>query len=184
MAEDLDHLLAVQHFLNEAVYFAQGTLLFDKVPAGQAGEVFGDGQHDQCSKDRDDSKGGAKYEHGYQCGDHGDARINNLRDALADELAQGVHVVGVNRHDVAVSVGIKVLDGQSLHLVEQVVTQTAQGTLADVNHDAVVGVGGNDAYHHETAQLDNVLEQAGKVLRAAFQHGLQIIADQGLGEGG
>ncbi len=120
---------------------------------------------------------GLSMQHGYQCGGHGDARVNNLRDTLADELAQGVHVVGVNRHDVAVSVGIKVLDGQSLHLVEQVVTQAAQGALADVNHDAVVSVGSDDAHDHETAQLDNVLEQAGKVLRTVFQHGLQIIAD-------
>ena len=41
--------------------------------------------------------------------------VDDLGNALAEQLPQGVHVVGVDGHDVAVGVGVKVLDGQRLH---------------------------------------------------------------------
>ena len=38
---------------------------------------------------------------------------------MADNLAQGVHIVGVKGHDLAVGVAVQILDGQALHDGEQ-----------------------------------------------------------------
>ena len=40
VAEDLDHLLALHHLLDEAVHAAQVLLLGHKVAAGEAAELF------------------------------------------------------------------------------------------------------------------------------------------------
>ena len=52
-------------------------------------------------------------------------RVDHLRDALADELAQRIHIVGVHRHDIAVGVGVKVADRQRFHVAEKLGTETA-----------------------------------------------------------
>ena len=41
--------------------------------------------------------------------------------------------------------GVKIADGQALHALEQLRAEAAHGALADVDHDAVVGVGAEDA---------------------------------------
>ena len=110
--------------------------------------------------------------------------VDDLGNALAQQLAQGIHVVGVHGHDVAVGVGIKIFDGQRLHLAEQVVPQVAHGALADVDHDAVIGKGRHHAHRHDADQLDQILGQAAEVPGAALQHGRNIVIHQCLGEGG
>ena len=58
--------------------------------------------------------------------------VDELRQTLADHLAQGVgDIVGVDRHDIAVGVGVKVFDGQRLHMGEHFVTQVFQRALGD-----------------------------------------------------
>ena len=42
-------------------------------------------------------------------------------NALAQQLPQSIHVIGVDRHDIAVGMSIKVFNRQSLHPPEQVV---------------------------------------------------------------
>lgn len=58
VAEHLDHLLAVQHLLDEAVHNAQVLLLLDVVGARQAGEFGSDQQHDHGGDQGDDGEGG------------------------------------------------------------------------------------------------------------------------------
>ena len=62
--------------------------------------------------------------------------------------------------------------------------QVAQGALAHVDHDPVIGEGGNDAHPHDTGQVLDVLGQTAEVLGAALQHGDDIVVHQRLGEGG
>ena len=73
-----------------------------------------------------------------------------MGNALAEELPQGVHVVGVDGHDVPVGVGVKIPDGEGFHVGEQLVSQLSHGPLADVDHDPVVGVGCGDAQDVES----------------------------------
>ena len=65
------------------------------------------------------------------CREHGD----EVWHGNANELAEGVHVVGVVRHDVAVLVRVKVANGQVLHVVEHLVADLHEGALADYSRE-------------------------------------------------
>ena len=82
-------------------------------------------------------EGQAQHQHGDKDADHVDGAVEQLGQALADHLAEGVDVVGVDGHDVAVGMGVKVADGQLLHVGEQILPQVPQGALGDVDHHAV-----------------------------------------------
>ena len=184
VAEDLDNLLAVQHLLDEAVHQAQVFLLLDVVLSRQPGQRRGHQQHDDGGENGDHGQQRVQHQHGDEGGDHGDAGVDDLGDALTHQLAQGVHVVGVDGHDVAVGVGVEVLDGQGLHFPEEVLAQVQHGALADGDHQAVVGVGRQDAHRHQAGQADQGGGQAAEISAAAGEHGHHVVVHQGLGEGG
>ena len=134
MAEHLDDFLPGHHFLNEAVDAAQIRLLRDKVLAGQFRE-FGGRQHLERQQDERENRHNPRIvQHGEEHHDDGNRAVDDLRDALADELAQGVHVVGVDGHDVAVRVRVKVADRQGLHVREQVRADFEHRALTDADH--------------------------------------------------
>ena len=91
-----------------------------------------------------------------------------LRHALADHLTQGIGIVGVIAHHIAVGVGIKIRDGQGLHMVEHLVTDALQGTLRHHRHQTVVEQGAEYARDIHKGHAGNGLGQAGKD-RVAFQ---------------
>ena len=184
MAEDLDHLLAVQHLLDEAVHNAQIPLLQHVIFAGQLGEVHRDGDHDAGRQDGDDSQCRVEHQHGDQGGQHRHAGVDDLGNALAEQLAQRIDIVGVHRHDVAVGVGVEVGDGQALHAMEQIIPEPAHGALAHRHHDAVVAEGRDDAHRQDGGQLEQAGGQAGKVGGAGIEHGDDVVIHQFLGEGG
>ena len=86
VAEHLYHLLAVHHFLNESVHSTQILLLADVIFAGQLGKIGGDRQHHHGSEDGDDGQRGVQDQHGHQGSRHGQDRVDNLRNALAEHL--------------------------------------------------------------------------------------------------
>ena len=112
MAEYLDHFLAIQHFLDKAVHCAQISLLVNIVFPGAASQFAGNQQHNNSGNHWDNGQHRVEHQHGNQGGNHGDHRVDNLRNALADHLTKGIHVVGVHRHNVAMGVGIKILNGK------------------------------------------------------------------------
>ena len=92
-------------------------------------------------------------------GHHGRVRADlggpGLGDALADHLAQGVDVVGVHGHDVAVGVGVEIFNRKGLHLAEHVVADVPQGPLPDVDQDSGLGEGRHDAQGVEACHFDD-----------------------------
>ena len=117
MAEDLDDLLTGHHLLHEGFGFGQRDLLAQEVFGGVAGDIAGSKGHADDAGNDDQAQDHAVVHHDAEDGQQGDAGDQHLRQALADHLAQGVDVVGVIAHDVAVTVGIKVTDRQILHVV-------------------------------------------------------------------
>ena len=87
VAEHLDDLLAVHHFFNVAVDLAQFLLLFEEELAGVAGKVLGGEHHHADHDQRQDAEGHAEVQHGQKYADNGDDGVDQLRQALADELA-------------------------------------------------------------------------------------------------
>ena len=180
VAEHLDHLLTVQHLLDKAVHNTQIFLLLDIVFAGQLGKVGGHGDHDYGGQNRNNGERRIQAQHDHQRGQHGNDRVNYLRDTLAHKLAQRINIVGIYRHNVAMGMGIKIFNGQCLHAVEQVITQVPHGALADGDHDAVIAVGCYHTQRQQASQPDNCLPQSAEVGRTAVEHGNDIVINQGL----
>ena len=82
------------------------------------------------------------------------------------------------------SVGIEILNGQGFHVAEQIIAQPPHGTLADVDHNPVVGKGGHNTRTHQAGPLHNIGGQAAEIPGAAVQHRYDVGVHQSLGEGG
>ena len=102
---------------------------------------------------------------------------------MAEQLPQGVHIVGVDGHNIAVSVGVEIFNGQCFHVVEQVVPKVTHGALADVDHNPVVGKGGNHAHSHNTGQTHQVGSQFTEIGGTVGHHRYDILIHQLLREG-
>ena len=65
---------------------------------------------------------------------------NQLRNTLADHLTQGINIIGIDRHDISMGMCVKIFYRQSLHTLKHLISKIAQGSLADINHQTVVGI--------------------------------------------
>ena len=182
MAEHLDHFLPVHHLLNVAVDSAQIFLLLRKIDRGLRRNFRGNKGHDADHHQGEKGQGEIQHQHAEKGGQDHDAGVDELGDALADQLAQGVHIVGVDGHDVPMGVGVKIPDRQRLHVPEQLHTQIAHGALADIDHDAVVAVGAQnaDAVHDRHGQQR--CRQPGEVGGLGPGQRNDVVIDQALHE--
>ncbi len=140
VAEDLDHFLAVDHLLDITVEGAQGALLAEEVAAAAAGQEPCHHQGEADAHQDHNREQGVGEQHTQEGDQNGHGGVDDLGDALGEHLPQGVHVVGVDAHHVAVGVGVKILDGQGLHVAEQVVPNGFLYALGDHDHVPVIGV--------------------------------------------
>ena len=85
-------------------------------------------------------------------------------------------------------VGVKILDGQALHVLEHLVPQVPEGALGDIDHDAVPEETGQDAAGVKQGHPGDGLGQAGEVCRPAgldrLDHGQDVFINEGLGKEG
>ncbi len=137
VVEDLDDLLAVDRLLDERVDRAEGLLLANEEHA--AAGHHGANQHDEQHGEQDGERGEGDGEpqHREEGRDHRDARGEHLRERLRDRLAQGVGVVGVQAHGVAVLMGVEIADGQGLLVGEHLVADGLEGALLDGDDEPV-----------------------------------------------
>ena len=129
VAEDLDDLLTVHHFFDVAVHAAQRLLLRDEVFARLLRKLGGSQQHENGAENHNKRQPNADRQHRAEDSHNGDHRGEYLRNALRDHLAQGIGIVGVVAHNVAMSVTVEITDGQSLHMREHIVADFLQRTL-------------------------------------------------------
>ncbi len=180
MAEDLDDLLAVHHLFNVAVDSADGPLLGAKI----AGAVAGDMPHCQKNQRQQDND---QQGHPKADGEHGDKGDHNrgdgadeLRNALREHLAQRVGVIGVVTHQIAVRVGVKIANGERLHVAEHLLPDPAQNTLRDGDHQARIDECGQNAadidHGHARQRIGEGCEYGG----CRAEQGRDIVVDQRL----
>ena len=134
VAEHLDDLLPLHHLLDVAVEGAEVFLLVGKVARGQPAYLRRGTQHDSDHDEREYGERHVEEHHAEESGDESDAGVYQLRYALAEQLAQGVDVVGVDGHYVAVGMGVEILYRQRLHVLKQLHPEVAHGALADGDH--------------------------------------------------
>ena len=145
VAEHLDDLLAAHHLFHKAFGLGDGDLLLEEVFGRVAADVAGGEEHHHHAAQHHQGQPDAVVDHDAEHAQQGDGRDHQLGQALADELAQGVDIVGVKAHDIAVAVGVEVADGQVLHVVEHLLAQLGQGALGDDGHQLVEGRAGRQA---------------------------------------
>ena len=126
MAEDFDNLLPVQYLFDKSIHSPQIDLLTDIIPSGQLREIGRHKEHDGGRENGDHRQRRVQDDHRDQRRRHGDNRVDNLRDALAQELTQRVNIVRIHGHNVAVCVRVEVFDRQGFHSPEEVVSQVKQ----------------------------------------------------------
>ena len=137
MVKDLYDLHAAHHFLGKTLDLAKRGLLTEEVACRLASDLAGEVEHQYDAGEHDQGQPEAEIEHDAEhCRDH-DGRGQQLWEALGHHLTQGVDIVGVVAHDVAVAVGVKVLDGQALHLVEHPAPELFERALGDDGHELV-----------------------------------------------
>ena len=147
MAEDLDDLLSGHHFLHERLSVGQGDLLAQEVGGRALGNGPGGDSHADHAGHHHEGQEDAVVNHDAEHHEQRNGRDEDIGKALANKLTQGVDIVGVVAHDVAVAIGVKVPDGQVLHVVEHLLPQLFQGALGNNGHHLRVEGAGNEADH-------------------------------------
>ena len=180
VVKDLDDLLPLDHLLHIAVHRAQCCLLLLKAhPAAPA-----DGLH---REEHQHQKGnGDKRQHPVQIQHHahgaqeGQGAGDEVCKAGVDHLRNGVNVVGKPAHEVAGLMGVKVPQGQGLHLVEQIPPDGRHSVLGDVYHDPRIGVGARARQQERPAQHAQHPDQSREIPRQdiVVDNGLEQVAGQ------
>ena len=162
MGEGFDYFQTLDGFLNVAVQGAQSGLLLGKVEAALAAQLLehqkGDRQHDQG----DQKEHSAQIEHHDHDAHEGEQGGDTLEDGLLQDLEDVVGIIGETAHQVAVGMLVKVGQGQSLHMVEQIPPQGIGAPLCHTNHHIAleeVAGGGKDV---DGQQLQHLRPQAGQ----------------------
>ena len=186
VVEYLYYLLTFHHFLDVAVYDTEILLLCAEVLCGLAAYLACCKHHYQHHNNGENGQRNAQHYHADKCDYQRYERVHHLRNALADKLAEGVHVVGVYGHDIAVSVCVEILYREGFHVRENVVSEVAHGTLGNVDHQPVISEGAyntHNVYQRDTHQRP---EQRSEIRSAAgvyhIQHRRDVIVDEALHE--
>ena len=178
VVEDLDDLLAGYHLFDITVYRAQSPLLADEKACGLACQHFGhiDDQPHGEEHDERQNPGGIdqipQHDHQRHGGGHA------LRNGLGDHLPQRVDVAGIARHDVSGGVAVKVAQGETLHLGEEVVPDGLLNALGNADHQIVEEEGAENTEAENAGELHKIGFQRAKIRGAVCHHGQDIVIDQ------
>ena len=183
MAEHLDTLLPLHHLLDVAVHTADRLLLFLEIKARFSAQLLCDHQHEPDHHKRQNRQRYIHVDHSPEYRDDGHSGVDRLGNALADQLSERIHIICVNRHDISVGVGVKILDGQGFHGRKQADTQIAHGSLSDIDHNAVVKVSAEDTDRKDRRQLQDCRRKPRKIRVGISRHGRDIVVDQHLHKG-
>ena len=178
VAEHLDNALAFDHLFDVAVDVAEGVLLADEVAAGMAA--------DKPRSEHDDGQGNQHAGGEHRAGDeHRDEHRHNhdqghdhVGNGLADHLAKSIGIIGVVAHNGTVDMGIKIPDGQRLHVGEHLVTDVLHGALGDAGHQLLTHKDGDNAGYIDAGHAGDGAGQAGKIGAAGGKHRGEIVIDQ------
>ena len=178
VVENLDDLLTLHHLLDVAVLLAEVDLLREEILAALAADFLCYHHHRENHSEGDESKRYADHKHARKNRNDRDRAREYLRHTLADHLAKGVNVVGVDAHDVAVRVGVKILDWKALHVFEDITAQIAHGALSDVNHYSRISVGCCRADQIERRHAHDCENQRSEIGCRLREHRHDVVVDQ------
>ena len=179
VVEYLDDLLAVHHLFDEAFFIRQRSLLILHEAARQPAELSGQEGHESAHDEDNEEEPHGVVEHRADQDDDRQARLDERRDGLADQLTDRVRVVGEGRHDRAVRVRIEESQGQALHGVEHVVSHVLERSLSHDRHGTGVDEATDNAGAEDDAHRDDEAHQgrAHRVEAALETRGHDVVDD-------
>ena len=188
MTEDFHDLLTGEHLFHKAVHVSQVGLLRVEELRRPTAQLARGVDHHHRHEEGEDGKRQTQHDHTGKGEDDGDERGEEVRHG-ADHLAQRVDIVGIDRHGVAVGMGVEILDGQLLHMTEHIDAQALQGALTHVDHQPTVDIGTQGAHHEHGREFHQGVCQRGEIRMLHLREGQDIIVDEcsgeeGRGEGG
>ena len=160
VTKDLDDLLPADHLLYVAVERAERILLLDRKRPDDPRDAAHEHEHRRHEHADHHGEPHARPKHAHKDRDQREYRAYELRERLRDHLAQGVGVVGVEAHDVAVRVCVEVTQGERLHVREHIVADAFERALRHGDHRAVVDERGRNAHHIDGADGDERVRKA------------------------
>ena len=137
VTENLDDLLSVHDLLDKAFNLAESRLLTEEILGRASADFLDKNGHQSHAADDHDGKPAAVIDHDAEYRHDGYARHYELRNTLRYHLTQGVDIVCVVTHYVAVVVGVEIPDGKSLHTAEHLLAHFLERTLSDDRHHLV-----------------------------------------------
>ena len=184
VTEDLDHLFAAHGFLDKAVQGTQIPLLQNEIPAGNGAGQTGAEEHQHHHADRQQREHRAQHQHHGKDTENRNAGIEHLGQRLADHLPQGVDIVRVDGHNVAVGVGVEEADGKGFHVVKEVLTEMHHAALGDLCHETGLQVDCTHTEGVEAGHPKNGQSQRTEIRLGRGQQRGNVAVNEGLGEHG
>ena len=142
--------------MHKALLLTNGLLQGDKEARGVATKEFGNGDHQYHAQQKDERQIQTVIQHDKEHADNDNACANERGERLPYQLTERVDIVGVTAHNVAVLVGVKILDGQVLHFCKQCLTHLAQKALRNARHQLRFQCDGNDGNGIKADQNTNL----------------------------
>ena len=134
MIEDLNHLLSAHILLNMGVDSGDIPLLSSIVPARLAGQLSGHKEHQGDHRQGNQSQRDREDNHGNQRRHNRNRRADHLGNGLGDHLPKGIYIIGVNRHNIPVAMGVKVADRQVFHMGKEHAADLIHHSLRHSGH--------------------------------------------------
>ena len=154
MTEGLDHLLPGEHLLDKAVHRSHVALLATEIGCRAASQPLGGEHHHSRQGNGEQCELPVEDYHARERGNDGDERTEHIGQTASHHLAQGVDIVGVHTHHVAMRVLVEELDRERLHVLKEALTQLEQHSLTHVYHQAAVEVGAQGAHLQHSSELE------------------------------
>ena len=174
VVENLDDLLSLDHLFDVTVDNTDVLLLLGKVAPAALAHGHHHQQHQQQCEHCYQEQQGTHDNHHHHHADKGQRAGDNGAQTVVEHLGNGLNVVGVAAHQFPVGVGIKVAEGQVLHLGEQVPPNGLRGRLGDTDHDPGVDIAAQRSRDVDRGQEAQHFPEARDVA------GENIIVGQGL----
>ena len=163
MAEYFYNLLSFHHLFDIAVDFSEILLLLQEVFSTLCSETAAYGKHDKYHYKCEYSQRDIQNDHTDKYAYNGDDAGKHLWHTLTDHLAEGIDVVCVDGHNIAVRVRVKVFNRKCFHTGKHIVSKIAKGSLTYINHNAVIGISGSYADGIKAGNLSNGQRQWSKI---------------------
>ena len=140
VTEHLDDAHTLDMLFHIAVQHAYRLLLAHEMLARLPADVFDDEEHNAKHHEYEERKQRAQHHHHNENAYDGESVGDEIRHAVRHKLAQGVRIVGVAAHNVAVGVSVEKAYGQLLHIFEHLVADVALYLRGHIDDNPVVEI--------------------------------------------